>query len=593
MLGTVAAAAVAVQMAVSRAVASGLNATRTAILCPAGGADCAKLTDKRRAGPDSSRPADLSGSRSTTTVVEVGRPGQITTTADTKSFGESQSGFLLAEAFGPHIGQAISLDRPTSELQVLEALGMLRWGDELVSLEVDPATQRVSAVIKKKDGRVVQTSYKVVKRARDRGGRIWLELDVNKDDQGDVVLVGILGGLANKQTNVDLIANRLAVAEDVLAYYEQFKQQYAEIRGPVKGTLTAQLQKMFGKKGAKAMLTAIKAHKRFLARVAKALGMKPAKVRTLLAQQGGERRVSNRLLDRLSARGDERLLDEASEQDMEAIGEGFKTLRRADKLPVPKDAPAEKIPEGMQARQVPTHKELGRRVAQLRDQSTRNYASKHPIKIPKNARLLDIDMGSGAGDNVPDLAMTKRPNSPVAQYDQFAWYRVDRKGKKDGKTVSLLGPADRKALKVLTQVSPNPAAKPLPLIRDDRISASELLMMGKQPGQAAGIDLWIRANPKTIADPKAVPDYIDKTLGKTLPPDVKQDLTKTLLKATEADDPVLQPGVGTTRITNRGLLLQPAPVGFSREPKAPKPPQATPPAPAAPRLPGQGRWEPE
>ncbi len=96
LIGIVASAFVATQMYMTRRIAGGLIATSQIVLGP----------------PDVQEAS--SGSSSTTTVRETGAGGQVTTVITSSGSGSSSAGHVLAEAYGPYIGEYLTVNEDTS-----------------------------------------------------------------------------------------------------------------------------------------------------------------------------------------------------------------------------------------------------------------------------------------------------------------------------------------------------------------------------------------------------------------------------------------------------------------------------------------------
>jgi len=139
-------------------------------------------------------PDDKSTSDDTirTDVAERGTGGNIHTDAVSSGDGGSHSGFILAEAHGPYLGESVVLKRPTSAMQLDSLLGSLCGNDCQVT-----------------DLGVRET----------KGGALELVAGVDLDGDGktDVSLMGELSRVMKKEDLMDEIAGPLLMSEQAAA----------------------------------------------------------------------------------------------------------------------------------------------------------------------------------------------------------------------------------------------------------------------------------------------------------------------------------------------------------------------------------------
>ena len=141
LVGTVAMAAIAMQMYVSRAVAGALKGSSEAMLGTA-------------------HPDNQNTTHSQNAVDATGAAGSVQTTITSSVSGASGSGFILAEAFGPNPITSLDPETVQSELQLLAS--MLQIGDQLVDARTTPSLSK-HAVQQRREDVPMMISWLVVR----------------------------------------------------------------------------------------------------------------------------------------------------------------------------------------------------------------------------------------------------------------------------------------------------------------------------------------------------------------------------------------------------------------------------------------------
>lgn len=396
MMGTVAMAVIAMQMTISRRVAGKLSLYSRVML-----GEGAPIEDTQ------SEPTV-----STSTVKEIGGATGVKTTLTSASSGVSSAGFILAEAYGPIIGEALRLEADPSELQVLLALDQVKPTDEIVELTKDEKGRVEATVLR--DGQQITVGFTVLNVTEDEGGNLLAHIDTDGNGIADDVFAGILKSVVDKGALVEsVLAPRLELAEALLELQQQFVD-IAEKRGVEVDDV---LKEAFGedsqtiKAGWKAATSIKKELEKKLEEAGKSLeeslwDLKIEDLKELKTQTDGAigpLKLAGQAIGGLIERGrhEPRLSGDVNEQDLLSSKIGFSQPPAAG--PVAPDRQGE-VTEGVT-------------VDDVFRLTGNNAKSKNPIRM--DGERLDTVVTGGVDDTLPDLIRTGN-----GTYEQVVWVPV-------------------------------------------------------------------------------------------------------------------------------------------------------------------------
>jgi len=224
LVGVVATAFLSAQLYLSRRVATGLIFTSHRML---------GTQQPQGNGSSWSRSFDQTRERGGPTAVPwfLGLPG-VHTEIEASSTGHSESGFRLAEAFGPNMGRALFLEASSAESTTLQLCG--EECERIVEFEEDEGT--INAEIEESDAKGTTTKknlkYKLMKlnMYRSQAGALLMlaMLDTDGDGAADVAFLGVSDALVAHGDLVNGIDGRLKLLDGQVEAWQDVLNQAEE-----------------------------------------------------------------------------------------------------------------------------------------------------------------------------------------------------------------------------------------------------------------------------------------------------------------------------------------------------------------------------